>query len=413
MELKIKNDELILLDKEIFEANKMYSMAIASLNRIPNIYADKEFVKVCKELISRLKKIKTDDEFEKLVIKNSLYNLEAQRAYLEYFTEGNKENIDELISIVLGKDGLKGLIEEAKRLDYKSYWEYYLSYQEYTYKQIPSDDEATRENLRKLLNDLKKDIFEYGVKHFNLPKDYDFELILGQPYSQKTYFHPTTRRVEISPIDFFIFKDDGKIKINVAMVIQNLFHEVLGHGRHEANSSRLPMTIQDNSINTTVPPIHIHAEGVAQKTEFESIDFMKHFKEKYDIENDYINQRELSLKTKSATNVSAYYKYLKLKNLENKKFDIEKNFKKVLKNHGLYVLYSTSGISPLSMMGDAVYPTGLRYLSKILADLEKEIGKKKFEKNHSLINEAISTGMWNFRILPEFIRFFLRDKLKD
>jgi len=44
---------------------------------------------------------------------------------------------------------------------------------------------------------LKKDVLDYANEHFNFPKDYAFDLILGQPYSSATYFQPTTKRMEI------------------------------------------------------------------------------------------------------------------------------------------------------------------------------------------------------------------------
>jgi PAS domain-containing protein len=41
---------------------------------------------------------------------------------------------------------------------------------------------------------------------------------------------------------------------------------------------------------------------------------------------------------------------------------------------------------------------------------EVQIGEKTFNEKHSLINEAISVGMWNFEVLPKFVRYFLKEK---
>jgi len=408
MEFKIKNSELIELDKEIFNVNKIYGMALRSLGNLPNTYATEEFIKISEGIVSRLKKIKTDDEFEKLLIENYLYNLEAQEIYLEYFTTGKKQSVDKLFSKIFGKEALGIIKQKAKDFDYKGFWEYYLSYQEYTYRQIPCDDESLRETFKNILKDLKEDVLDYANEHFNFPRDYSFDLILGQPYSSATYFQPTTKRMEISSDRFFVFKDGEEIKINVCSVIESLFHELIGHGRQQINSAGLPLTLQDNSINTAVPPLHIHSEGVAQRTRQDAIAFMNKYKEKYKIEEDYIRQIELSEVSDSAINILIFYQYLQFKNIEDDKVNIEKEFLELIKNRGLYILYSTGENSPLSCMKNSTYPIGLEYITNLLDELKKDLGNKKFEENHSLINQMISVGLWNFRVLPRFIKLCLK-----
>jgi len=409
MNFELQNEELKEIDKEIFKTNKYYSMAVTSLNKLPNLYAGKEFLKIVKNIKAKLKKIKTNDSFEKLFIENSLLNIETQRIYLEYFTTGKHENLDQLISKIFGKNTIKIVKENCKNFNYKNFWDFYLSYQEYTYKQIPSDDEYLRDTFKKLLVQIKKDLLKYGAKNFNLQKNYNFDLILGQPYSQRSFFTPTTKRMEISPSTFFVFKEDEKTKINVTAVIETLFHELLGHGRHELNSRNMPSSLQDNSIITYIATSHIHSEGVAQLTEKASIEFMRANKKKYKIEEDYVKQRILSESTLLAGNLEIYYKYLSLKKLENPRLNLEKEFKKVVDNHGLYVLYSASqNNSPISMMHQLSYPLGLKCMGEIFSNLEKKMGKEKFEENLPIINQAISTGVWNFKVLPKFVDLFLK-----
>jgi hypothetical protein len=410
MSFSLKKPELLELDKDIFNANKAYGMALTSLNNLPNLHAAKEFIKFVQILKARLQEIQTNDEFEQLFIENSLQNLEAQRAYLQYFTTSDKENIDEIISLILGTNALNILKTNCKNFDYKSFWEYYLSYQEYTYRQVPSDDESLREIFKQILRDLKVDLISYAREHFNFPKDYDFELVLGQPYSQRTYFQPTIRRMEISPSSFFVFKENNKVKINVCSIISSLFHEIIGHGRQEVNSRDLPESLQDNSINTSVPPLHIHSEGVAQITKNEAMNFMRIHKEKYNIEDDYIKQIELSIISDSSINLQIFYQYLKLKKIENTNLNIEEDFKKLIDNHGLFILYDATDQSPLGCIKNSTYPIGLVHINAILDELKEKLGEKVFIENHSLINQAISIGLWHFRILPKFVKFFLKEK---
>jgi len=410
MPFVLKNSELLELDKDIFNANKAYGMALTSLNNLPNIHAAQEFIKLVENLKLRLQKIKTNDEFEQLFLENSLQNLDAQRAYLEYFTTGDRENIDQLISLILGRNAIITIKNNCRDFDYKSFWEYYLSYQEYTYRQIPSDDESLREIFKQILRDLKVDVINYAREHFNFPENYDFDLVLGQPYSQRTYFQPTIRRMEISPGSFFVFKENGKVHINVCGIISSLFHEIIGHGRQEVNSRNLPQSLQDNSINTSVPPLHIHSEGVAQITKNSAIKFMNLHKNKYNIEDDYIKQIELSIISDSAINLQIYYQYLKLKEIENPDLKLEEEFKKLIDNHGLFILYETSDNSPLGCIRNSTYPIGLVHITAILDEIRKKLGKEVFEQNHSLINQAISIGLWHFRVLPKFVKYFLREK---
>lgn len=409
MKFELKTKELVEIDKKIFELNKFYGLAINSLNRFPNVYTVGEFSKHSAALIKDLKSVKTEDEFEKLFIENSLYNLEAQEAYLNYFSKGDLK-VEKMAEIVLGKDALKILKENIKNFSYEKLWDFYLSYQDYSYKSIPVDDESLRDEFKKILVNLKKDFLNYCKKEYGIPKDYDFELVLGQPYSENTFFHPTNQRMEVSPVSFFVFKDEGKVKINVTDVIRLLFHEILGHGRHEILSREMPFSMQDNSINTAIPSLHVHFEGVSQTAELEAVKFMEVFKKKYGIEDDYIKQRILSRAMMETANFQALYKYLGLKKIEDNSFDKDEEFKKITGNHGLSVLYSSGINSSLGFVSDAVYPLGLFYLNKILDDLKKKLGEKVFEENYVEIYNAIATGVFNFKTLPKFIDLYLKER---
>jgi hypothetical protein len=409
MELKIKNEDLKKLDREIFEYNKKYGMVLRTLDSLPNIGAIKEIISEGDLLKSRLQKIKTSDEFEKLLIENCLTNLDIQNAYVRYFSFRDKEDIEELSELLLGEKSIEILKNKIKDFDYKGHWKFYLSYQEYAYKSIPCDDMVIQNEFKKILEELKKDILKYAISHFGFDKKYDFDLVLGQPYSDRSNFHPTNRRMEIAPSAFFVFKEDNKVKINVAAVIETLFHELIGHGRHEYNSRELPESLQDNSVNICIASTHLHAEGIAQLTFEHSIKFMEEYKKKYNIEDDYINQIKLSNIRVDEGSFWCFYQFLKLKNLENNKFDFKKEFNKITNNFGLSLIYNSSTQPPFSFFRNAVYPLGDYYMKQMIDKIEKEYGKSFFQKHESDINKAISTGLWNIKLLPKFLRMYLND----
>lgn len=399
------------LDKEIFNLNKFYFMAINSLGKIPNLYAYREFKNRAAEIIKKLEKVNAKKEFEKIFVENSLLNLDIQIDYLEFFTHGKKQNLENFSKKVLGENFFKIIKEKAENFDYKKFWEFYLSYQEYTYRQIPSDQESFRSKFEELLSKLKKDILEYAKENLGLKKDYDFEIILGPSFKDQTSFHPTNRRMEISPYSFFVYREEnGKIKINIADTIGSIFHEIVGHGKQEANSRQMPQTMQDNSINTCIRQLHINFEGISQFAEEESLEFMKKFKEKYSIEEDHITQFKLGLQNRNTIAFNSLYSYFKFKKIENESFDINKEFEKIVKNPGLFINMSISDPSPLSFFSNSPYILGLELLKEILADLEKKLGKESYNKNFRIIDEAISTGIFHFKIWPKFIRFFLKEK---
>jgi hypothetical protein len=407
MEFKLQNKKLEELDKEIYQFNKEYGLALDSLGRIPNLYAKEIIVKTADNLISQLKKLKLKEEFDILFCKNAMKTINIQKAYLIYFTTAESENLDELFSIIFEKNALQKIKENSKNFDYKKYWEYFLSYQEYLYKQIPSDDESLREEFKKILQKLKEDILDYAEEHFNFPRNYEFNLILGQPYSRNTYFQPTTKRMEISSGNFFVFKEKNEIKINICGVIDVLFHELLGHGRHEFNSRGLPLSLHSDSINNHNIIAGIHKEGIAQINRQYAIDFMKKYKKKYKIEEDYINQIELSSISNSTTNLRVLYNYFKLKEAENKSFNAEKEFKKITGNYGLSLLFSNIKHEAISSISQAKYPLGYHYLKTLLRELKKELGEKEFENKLPIINKAISTGVWNIKFLKDFVKLYL------
>lgn len=406
--MQIENQQLSEIDKEIVSFNKAYGVFLHSLNKFPNMHAADEIIKKINEFKKRLSSIKNLSEFDFLVVENSLENLEVQRIYADYFTRGDKENTEQLFSKILGNKALDIIKENIKNLDYKALWEFYRAYEEYAYRQIPSDDESLRDQLKSILAELKKDVLEYGVKHFNIPSDYEFDLILGQPYSHDTFFHPTTKRMEVSPGTFFIFRDHDGIKINSCYVIEALFHELIGHGRHEFNSRQLPLSVQDNAINLVVVTSHLHAEGVSQITRKDALDFMKKYKEKYNIQDDYIRQRELSVVSDMCNSFFIFHQYLKLKNIENSSLNVEEEFMKLTNNRGLFLRFEEDDRSPQSCIKNSTYPIGISYMENLLSSLKKEFGEEFFKKNYALINQAIATGLWHFKVLPKFVKYFLK-----
>lgn len=403
----IKDQSLKVLDEELFNLNKFYSLAINSLGRVPNLYAYTEFKMKADGFLKRLKSLKLTNKFDLLIQKNSILNIERQIDFLEYFTLNKKQTLDKFISKVYGKDAMKIVLEGCKSFDYKSYWDFFMSYESYAYRSVPIDDEFLREKFRKILEDLKKDILAYGVKHYGLDKDYDFYLALGQPYSSNTYYQPSTRRMEIATDRFFAYKEDKEININIWSVVLAMFHEVLGHGRHEDNSKNMPMVVQNNSINTSLSFLHVHFEAISQLMEFEGIEFLKQYQEKYKIKDDYILQAELSLRNLDYSCIRSYFSYLKLKNLENKEFNVKKEFLSVFDNPGLYMFLENEKINHYGFFTNVSYILARKHIKIILENIKKKLGEKEFDKNKVLINRAISTGVFNIELLEEFVMFYL------
>jgi hypothetical protein len=410
MEFRLEDKELVKLDKEIYEFNKQYGLALISLSKIPNLYAKDNLVGKIDVLIKNFKSIKVVSRFDSLFVSHALKTLEVQKSYLIYFTTAGEGDIDFLFSNVLGKDSLDFIKKSSKSFDYEKYWEYFLSYQEYSHRQVPSDDENIRGKLKEVLALLKVDIMNYAEEHFAFPKDYEFDLVLGQPYSNQTYFHPTTKRMEVAPSMFFVFKENGAVKINISLVINALFHEILGHGRHEFNSKNLPMSLRSESINNSNIVSGIHLEGIAQINREYAADFMKKYAKKYKIEDDYIEQFELSLVGDEASILRILFNYFKLKNAENNKFDVEKEFKKITGNHGLYLTFSSMPDDSIGCVVQAKYPIGKLRIENILKRLEKDLGKKEFEKKRAIINKAISVGVWHTDVLYDFVKLYLKDR---
>jgi hypothetical protein len=215
--------------------------------------------------------------------------------------------------------------------------------------------------------------------------------------------------MEISPESFFVFKEGEEVKINVCLVMELLFHEILGHGMHEIFSREMPLSMQDNSINVSVPSSHVHFEGVSQLAEKEAIDFMRLYKKKYNVEEDYIDQRIFNGASTKSGSFQTFYQFLGLKKIEDDSFDQDGEFRKITKNNGLTVLYSSSNVNPLSCIHGAAYPVGLEYLSSFLEELKEEMGEESFMKNKSIITKATTHGVFNFRVLPKFVRYYLKE----
>ena len=405
--MKLITEELIILDKEIHNFNSLYGLMTHSLNEVPNLKTIEMLVEKISEIKKKLESIKTDNEFENIFIENHLLNLENQRIYAQYFSKRDKERVDEIIEIFFGKDIIKLIEERIKNFNYEADWNFYLSYQNYSYRSFPSDSPELQERFKDILSKLKKDILAYAREHYCLSEDYEFSLVLGQPYSQNSAFTPSTQRVEISPSTFFAYKDGEEVKIINAATIQTVFHEFIGHALQEFNSRDLPLSIRDDSINTSVPTMRIHAEGFAQLADKESLKFSKKFAKEYQIEDAYLKQRELYFNRKEIGLFWNYYQYLKLKNLEDSSFDYKKKFMSVANNFGALLNYEHSSQSPFSFFKNISYFVGLTRIEQLHGELIEEFG----EKNEPIINKALSTGLLNVNILPKFARYFIRQNI--
>ncbi len=327
MNFEIKNKELVKINANIFQITKRYGLLRKTLNRIPSIEGMREVLENFEIIKKQLKDVKNANEYEKIVIENLLERIASERAYIKYMFGEMK--IDEAVQNIFGKRAVEIIREYSANFNYKEYWKFMTLYEESAHKFLNSEEEHFRERFKKILLELKKDLLTYGKEKFGLPKDYEFELILGQPYRSETYFHPTNRLMVISPQKFLVYREGNEDVVNVTEVIEVLFHEIIGHGRHEINSKGLPLCLEDNSINLANITAHVHAEGVSQTAEKEAIHFMKKFKEKYKIKEEFITQRIQAQKIKTFSAKKLYH-YLKLKKKEESKLDVEKEFLKVV-----------------------------------------------------------------------------------
>jgi hypothetical protein len=402
--MELKNKELQRLDEEIYGFNKIYGLILYSLNNVPNLVAIKTILKKSEELIKKLEEIKTNDEFELIFIENHIKNLTNQKVYLRYFSTRDKENIDQMIELFFGEGIIKKIKDKIKKINYESDWEFYLSYQDYSYRSYPSDSPELQVRFADLLKKIEGDIKKYSYKHYGLSKEFDCSIVLGQPYSNESNFRPSTKRVEISPSTFFAYAENNEININPAATIQTIFHEFVGHAIQSFNSKKLPKSMQDDSINTSVPTMSLHAEGLAQMADRRSIKFMEMYKEEYKIKEDYIIQRKLYLERKDIDLFWLYYQYLKIKNLEDKKFDYENEFIKETNNFGALMNFELNNQSPFSLIRNLCYPIGLLKIEKVYNNLIEEFGKEK----ESLINEAMSMGLLNIDVLEKFVKFYIK-----
>jgi hypothetical protein len=402
--MKLKNKQLIDLDKRIHELNKTYGMIFYSINNVPNLFAINKIIRLINSLKKDLETVKSEDEFEKIFTKNHLLNLENQRAYLRYYSLKDAEKTDNLLKMFFGKDALEKIHTKLKNFDYKADWEFYLSYQEYTYRSYPADSPEFQEEFKELLAELKKDIIEYAREYYGLERDYDFDLILGQPYSQRSFFSPSTKRVEIAPSNFFVYKEGKSININVTLAIQTIFHEFIGHALQGFNSEKLPASLRDDSINLSVPTTNLHAEGYAQMMDEFAIKFMREFAEKYKIKEEYIKQRENYLRRRDLQLFWNYYQYLRLKNLENP-FNYKEDFLKHANNFGALINFEHSEEKPFSFFKNISYVFGLEKVKEIHKKLLREFGQEK----EAVINKALSTGLLNIEVIHDFGRYFIKN----
>jgi hypothetical protein len=151
----------------------------------------------------------------------------------------------------------------------------------------------------------------------------------------------------------------------------------------------------------------IHAEGYAQMMDEFSLNFIREYKEKYNIKEDYINQRELWIKRRDINIFWNFYQYLKLKDLEES-FDYKSEFVNVTNNFGAFTNYETNPSSPFSFFKNISYVFGLDKIKEIHRELIEEFGKE----NEAIINKALSTGLFNIEVLEDFARYFIQKELK-
>jgi len=104
-----------------------------------------------------------------------------------------------------------------------------------------------------------------------------------------------------------------------------------------------------------------------------------------------------------------HFAILNEKALREKNFDIVEHVRKLTGNDRLIIKYKNlkgEFEEEIKFLGHAF---GAEFIENVEKGIEKKFGKDFVKKNQHNIDIAMTTGDWTWKVLPEFIDYYLRE----
>ena len=363
-------------------------------------------------LIKDSKEIKPKSKFDELVLENIDYILYSNSALQDFLSNMKSQySTEQMVDILGGDKSFDKIIDFVKSVDWKLEYEYEKSLESRRPKQIRNDTKESKEEIEKIVPEIKKNVLKYAKDKKYLPEDFDFKLVL-LPYSNYSRWNSHTKTIELGPYCFECLDFDHKVRVNPSQAYVTTFHELVGHGSQQFNSEDLPMTLWLGEEIPSIIPAKMISEGIARLREEEGLEYITKNRDSLGLEEDFVKTQEIEQKTtlqRRAFNL--FVSQLKEKELRDSTFDIIKYGTEITDNPRLAIQWKRnpnieSFDDSINILGHLL---GIGHINSALEGIRQKLGEDKFNHNKDLINNAITRGVWTWKVYPKFLDYYLGD----
>ena len=194
--LKIENKELIELDNKVFD---LFNLVRLHNDTPVNKYVSNLLRDRINYLIKDSKEIKPKSKFDELVLENIDYILYSNSALQDFLSNMKSQySTEQMVDILGGDKSFDKIIDFVKSVDWKLEYEYEKSLESRSHKQIRNDTKESKEEIEKIVPEIKKNVLKYAKDKKYLPEDFDFKLVL-LPYSNYSRWNSHTKTIELGP----------------------------------------------------------------------------------------------------------------------------------------------------------------------------------------------------------------------
>ncbi len=407
---QILNQQLADLDRKIGD---FYKLSARYFHSLINIYGRQIYKERLTDLLKESDNIKTESEFDELVLRNIQSNLNLNDLVIDYFTDPNFSlSVKDFFNKLAGEETFEYLEERVKSALWEKRWQHSEKNQEKDYARVNPFTEEAQKSAREWLPKIKKDIIDFGKSEEYLPQDFDMSILLIPPKdgTEQSSWNPKTKVFNLGSYGFEFFPENGRIIAIPTRAYSIAFHEVLGHGAHQIHSEKMPYSLRFTEEIGSITPTKSITEGVAINAEKRCYDFLRQKLEELKLSEEEVlllkEEDELSQQSKMEY---LYYALTKDKEIREKGFNGYEHLLRLTQNpviaRGFKDNFKDTFIDVWRTIGHTLGPM---HYQRMLNRAKQELGEEYLDKKE--FHKATLKGVWSWEVYPDAVSYIIREK---
>ncbi len=376
--------------------------------------------------------------FERLVHAHLRSNLEAQRAYLEYWFLAEIPTIEELIGRIFGPEAVVWLEHAVETYDFSQEARLAVIESRVSAAMIESGLSLVRERIEEVLPILKEELVDFVIELGLLPATIrasaavrELRISLKPAPDAGASYYTDSGLVEIGDEEFHAYLVRNRLVINPGRAVLSLAHECIGHAIQGLWSSPMPEALAGHDMNlwnlTSMPTV----EGLGVLKESIGEQFLRARRGRLGFEvldgslnrirlrDDEVEYAVLANEVERLQHLlKTYGQYLALKQRDDPETDLSELFAERWGRHLARSRYRIREKVPshelvrpedtYDFLYNLSYVVGPRFIERMQRQLREKHAKAWGSLNEMERDALLSAGAWAIDVYPEWLAFAAR-----